>query len=293
MSNTNIINLSCKSCGANIKIPSDVDFFNCAYCGAALMVQRGEGYVAVKLAEKVSQSIQESGSQTQSTIREGTHVTQLELKKLQISQPISTLQMQLNSIQSEIRTLEREKSNKRIKRQLKELRTQETSMISQIRSLQTPILESVTAASIARMSEKQIINPPKDYAGKDWRTTFVLCTLFGFLGIHRFYIGRLRSGLIYLFTLGLFGIGWVVDFILLAVGSLYDQYKFPLRNRRTHLGKSWLVSGAAYFVTLLIVLITASDATTAILIALLVGGIAFAIHYFVFKKTNIEPKIST
>jgi len=36
----------------------------------------------------------------------------------------------------------------------------------------------------------------------------------GLLGIHRFYIGRWISGLIWMFTGGLFGIGWLVDAVL-------------------------------------------------------------------------------
>jgi TM2 domain-containing membrane protein YozV len=39
--------------------------------------------------------------------------------------------------------------------------------------------------------------------------------IFGFLGAHRFYFGRPVSGTIYLFTLGLFLIGWIVDLFLM------------------------------------------------------------------------------
>ena len=39
--------------------------------------------------------------------------------------------------------------------------------------------------------------------------------IFGFLGAHRFYFGRPVSGTIYLFTLGLLGIGWIVDLFLM------------------------------------------------------------------------------
>ncbi len=39
--------------------------------------------------------------------------------------------------------------------------------------------------------------------------------IFGFLGAHRFYFGRPVSGTIYLFTLGLLGIGWLVDLFLM------------------------------------------------------------------------------
>lgn len=39
--------------------------------------------------------------------------------------------------------------------------------------------------------------------------------LFGFTGAHRFYFGRPVSGTIYFFTLGLLGIGWIVDLFLI------------------------------------------------------------------------------
>jgi TM2 domain-containing membrane protein YozV len=39
--------------------------------------------------------------------------------------------------------------------------------------------------------------------------------IFGFLGAHRFYYGRPVSGTIYLFTLGLLGIGWIIDLFLI------------------------------------------------------------------------------
>ncbi|MDR2549374.1 MAG: TM2 domain-containing protein [Desulfobulbus sp.] len=39
--------------------------------------------------------------------------------------------------------------------------------------------------------------------------------LFGFIGAHRFYYGKPVSGTIYFFTLGLLGIGWLVDLFLI------------------------------------------------------------------------------
>ena len=45
--------------------------------------------------------------------------------------------------------------------------------------------------------------------------SFILCILLGYLGAHKFYEGRIGSGLLYLFTFGLFGIGWFIDCIVL------------------------------------------------------------------------------
>jgi TM2 domain-containing membrane protein YozV len=42
-----------------------------------------------------------------------------------------------------------------------------------------------------------------------------LLWIFGFLGAHRFYYGRPITGTIYFFTLGLLGIGWLIDVFLI------------------------------------------------------------------------------
>lgn len=43
----------------------------------------------------------------------------------------------------------------------------------------------------------------------------VLCVLLGWCGGHKFYEGKVGMGILYLFTLGLFGIGVLIDFIVL------------------------------------------------------------------------------
>ncbi|MCI5126456.1 MAG: NINE protein [Candidatus Electrothrix sp. AR5] len=39
--------------------------------------------------------------------------------------------------------------------------------------------------------------------------------IFGFMGMHRFYYGKPISGTVYFFTLGLLGIGWIIDLFLI------------------------------------------------------------------------------
>jgi TM2 domain-containing membrane protein YozV len=39
--------------------------------------------------------------------------------------------------------------------------------------------------------------------------------IFGFTGSHRFYYGRPITGIIWFFTLGLVGIGWLIDLFLI------------------------------------------------------------------------------
>ncbi len=56
----------------------------------------------------------------------------------------------------------------------------------------------------------------------------ILCIFFGVLGGHYFYVGRAGMGILYLFTAGLFGIGWIIDIVRIAAGSFKDSYGLPL-----------------------------------------------------------------
>ncbi len=52
---------------------------------------------------------------------------------------------------------------------------------------------------------------------------------FGVLGIHRFYVGKVGTGLLWPFTFGLFGIGALVDFIMIVSGSFTDGDGLPVK----------------------------------------------------------------
>ena len=43
--------------------------------------------------------------------------------------------------------------------------------------------------------------------------SFFLCLFLGYIGAHKFYEGKVGTGILYLFTVGLFGIGWLIDCI--------------------------------------------------------------------------------
>lgn len=51
---------------------------------------------------------------------------------------------------------------------------------------------------------------------------FLLCFFFGYLGFHYFYVGRAGMGILYFFTFGLFGIGWLIDMIRVAGNFFQD-----------------------------------------------------------------------
>lgn len=45
--------------------------------------------------------------------------------------------------------------------------------------------------------------------------SWILCFYLGYFGVHKFYEGDNKMGIIYLCTIGLFGIGWIIDLIMI------------------------------------------------------------------------------
>lgn len=59
---------------------------------------------------------------------------------------------------------------------------------------------------------------------------FFLCLFVGIFGIHRFYVGKVGTGIIWLFTGGALGIGWVIDLVVIFSGGFRDSYGCYLKN---------------------------------------------------------------
>lgn len=62
----------------------------------------------------------------------------------------------------------------------------------------------------------------QNVSDKDWTTLLIVCFFLGFLGVHRFMVGKTGSGVLQLVTLGGCGIWSLIDLIMIALGKFTD-----------------------------------------------------------------------
>ncbi|MCL2091274.1 MAG: TM2 domain-containing protein [Micrococcales bacterium] len=65
---------------------------------------------------------------------------------------------------------------------------------------------------------------------KSWLAALLLSIIIGELGIDRFYLGKVGTGILKLITLGGLGIWWIIDVVLIAVGKMTDGNGRPVVN---------------------------------------------------------------
>ena len=67
-----------------------------------------------------------------------------------------------------------------------------------------------------------------DESPKSRLVALILCLLLGVFGVHRFYVGKVGTGVLQLLTFGGFGIWVIIDLILILTGTFRDIDRRPL-----------------------------------------------------------------
>lgn len=79
---------------------------------------------------------------------------------------------------------------------------------------------ATSSSSASAAATTQVVTPSIDKkTQKEINKTvaLILCIFLGYFGAHKFYEGKTGMGILYLFTVGLCGIGWVIDIIIIAM----------------------------------------------------------------------------
>ncbi|GAB3124429.1 TM2 domain-containing protein [Glaciibacter psychrotolerans] len=77
---------------------------------------------------------------------------------------------------------------------------------------------------------------------KSFVVTWLLAMLLGSLGIDRFYLGKIGTGILKLITLGGFGIWTLIDLIIVLVGATRDKQGLPLAGYAANKKVAWIVT---------------------------------------------------
>lgn len=75
------------------------------------------------------------------------------------------------------------------------------------------------------MEEKK--EEPK--SDKNYLATLLFCLFLGSFGVHRFYVGKIGTGLLMLITFGGLAIWTLIDFIMIVCGAFRDKQGFLIK----------------------------------------------------------------
>ena len=195
-----LISMRCKNCGAELEADPERHEIFCSYCGTKLLIDDESIHVTNRIVDEAR-------------IKEA----EVRLKELEYAH-------------------ERELREESIRREQKK-----TLLIALIVyvcavavSYALPGLRDFSIlvfvfGAIALISMRKgdrrsnAADHPYECSSKSKTTAFILCLFLGTIGAHYFYVGKTWMGLLYLFTFGLFGIGYGIDIIRILCGTFRDS----------------------------------------------------------------------
>lgn len=82
-----------------------------------------------------------------------------------------------------------------------------------------------------QLNEHIVVSTMGRDSERNWGTCFLLFLFLGWLGAHRFYVGKIGTAILYIITLGGAGIWAIVDFIAIFTGNLKDKEGNVVRRK--------------------------------------------------------------
>ncbi|WP_169580823.1 MULTISPECIES: TM2 domain-containing protein [Microbacterium] len=81
--------------------------------------------------------------------------------------------------------------------------------------------------------------------------TWMFSWLLGFLGVDRFYLGKVGTGILKLLTFGGLGVWWLIDLILTLAGVQRDKEGRLLPDFEQHKMIAWIITAAGFGLAIL------------------------------------------
>ena len=201
-----LINMKCQNCGADLQVDPERKQAFCSYCGTRLLVDDESINITNRFVDEAR-------------IKEA----EVRLKELEYEHE--------RELREEIIRKEQKKTF-RLALMVYLAALAITYLIHPFRSVFGYVfLLGGVAILVMRSGDVRNIQRSEryDYSPKSRIAALLICFFFGVFGGHYFYVGRIGMGILYLLTLGFFGIGWLIDLIRIACGTFTDRYGLYLK----------------------------------------------------------------
>ena len=195
-----LVNLRCENCGAELEIDLEKNQAFCSYCGSKHMLQDDSVRITKHIIDEAR-------------LKEA----ELRMKELEYAHEKELREETLR---------EEQKKAFRTALILYFAAIIVTYAIPGTRTVASLIFVFGGAALLSMRKDDQRnsgVDGRYSYSPKNKFVALAMCLFLGVFGAHYFYVGRKAMGIAYLFTLGMFGIGWMIDIVRIACGTFRDN----------------------------------------------------------------------